>query len=67
LVPGSAPAGWAMSYPAPEDLGAPANMRNAIVHYNDDYDYADAVDFFARAFRADPQWLDRMYYWNTTG
>ncbi len=56
-----------MSYPAPEDLGAPANMRNAIVHYNDDYDYADAVEFFARAYRADPQWLDRMYYWNTTG
>ncbi|HEX9099397.1 MAG TPA: lytic transglycosylase domain-containing protein [Candidatus Dormibacteraeota bacterium] len=47
--------------------GAPANMRNAILHYNYDYDYADAVEFFARAYRADPQWLDRMYYWNTFG
>jgi hypothetical protein len=27
----------------------------------------DAVTFFARAYRADPHWLDRMYYWNTKG
>jgi membrane-bound lytic murein transglycosylase B len=47
--------------------GAPGNMRQAIFHYNNDYDYVDAVEFFARAYRADPQWLDRMYYWNTTG
>ena len=47
--------------------GAPANMPNAIYHYNNDYDYVDAVEFFARAYRADPGWLDRMYYWNTTG
>jgi membrane-bound lytic murein transglycosylase B len=47
--------------------GAPANMRQAIFHYNLDYDYVDAVTFFARAYRADPHWLDRMYYWNTTG
>jgi membrane-bound lytic murein transglycosylase B len=47
--------------------GAPANMPNAILHYNYDTDYVNAVEFFARAYRADPQWLDRMYYWNTTG
>jgi soluble lytic murein transglycosylase-like protein len=47
--------------------GAPGNMRQAIWHYNPDYDYVDAVEFFARAFRADPTWLDRMYYWNTYG
>jgi hypothetical protein len=47
--------------------GAPGNMRQAIFHYNLDYDYVDAVEFFARAYRADPHWLDRMYYWNTTG
>jgi len=47
--------------------GAPGNMRQAIFHYNLDYDYVDAVEFFARAYRADPSWLDRMYYWNTTG
>jgi soluble lytic murein transglycosylase-like protein len=47
--------------------GAPYDMTNAIWHYNNSYDYVDSVVFFARAFRADPHWLDRMYYWNTTG
>ncbi|HEX7263792.1 MAG TPA: lytic transglycosylase domain-containing protein [Candidatus Dormibacteraeota bacterium] len=47
--------------------GAPADMANALLHYNYDYDYVNAVESFARAYRADPQWLDRMYYWNTTG
>ncbi len=47
--------------------GAPGNMRQAIWHYNLDYDYVDAVEFFARAMRADPTFLDRLYYWNTTG
>jgi membrane-bound lytic murein transglycosylase B len=47
--------------------GAPYNMRNAIFHYNLDYDYVDSVESFARAYRADPGWLDRMYYWNTFG
>jgi Transglycosylase SLT domain len=47
--------------------GAPINMRQAIFHYNLDTDYVDAVVYFAQAFRADPAWLDRMYYWNTTG
>jgi len=47
--------------------GAPYNMRVAIWHYNLDYDYVDAVEYFARAYRTDPGWLDRMYYWNTYG
>jgi hypothetical protein len=47
--------------------GAPGDMRQAIWHYNLDYDYVDAVEFFARAIRADPAWLDRLYYWNTSG
>ena len=47
--------------------GGPYNMHLAIWHYNLDYDYVDAVESFARAFRADPGWLDRMYYWNTIG
>jgi soluble lytic murein transglycosylase-like protein len=47
--------------------GAPVDMRNAIWHYNNDFDYVDSVEFFARAYRTDPGWLDRMYYWNTYG
>jgi len=47
--------------------GAPYNMRNAIWHYNPDFDYVDAVEAFARAYRSDPGWLDRMYYWDTMG
>ena len=47
--------------------GAPYNMRNAIYHYNLDFDYVDSVESFARAYRSDPGWLDRMYYWNTYG
>jgi soluble lytic murein transglycosylase-like protein len=47
--------------------GAPYNMRNAIYHYNLDFNYVDSVESFARAFRSDPGWLDRMYYWNTYG
>ncbi|HEV2029168.1 MAG TPA: lytic transglycosylase domain-containing protein [Candidatus Dormibacteraeota bacterium] len=47
--------------------GAPYNMRLAIWHYNLDYDYVDSVESFARAYRTDAGWLDRMYYWNTFG
>jgi soluble lytic murein transglycosylase-like protein len=41
--------------------------HQAIWHYNNDYDYVDSVEFFARAIRAEPTFLDRLYYWNTTG
>ena len=47
--------------------GAPYDMRTAIWHYNLDYDYVDAVEYFARAYRANPGWLERMYYWDTFG
>jgi membrane-bound lytic murein transglycosylase B len=47
--------------------GAPYDMRNAIWHYNNSFDYVDAVESFARAYRTDPGWLDRMYYWDTFG
>jgi soluble lytic murein transglycosylase-like protein len=47
--------------------GAPYNMRNAIWHYNNSFDYVDSVEAFARAYRSNPGWLDRMYYWDTTG
>ena len=47
--------------------GAPYNMRNAIWHYNNSYDYVDSVELFARAYRTNPGWLDRMYYWDTFG
>jgi membrane-bound lytic murein transglycosylase B len=46
---------------------APYDMRNALWHYNNSFDYVDSVESFARAYRADPSWLDRMYYWNTFG
>ena len=47
--------------------GWATSPRQAIWHYNNDYDYVDSVEFFARAIRADPTFLDRLYYWNTTG
>jgi membrane-bound lytic murein transglycosylase B len=47
--------------------GVLVNVRQAIWHYNQDYDYVDSVESFARAYRTDPGWLDRMYYWNTIG
>ena len=47
--------------------GAPYNMRNAIFQYNHDFDYVDSVESFARAYRSNQGWLDRMYYWNTYG
>jgi len=50
-----------------QHYGAPLDIRTAIWHYNLSYDYVDSVEYFARAYRADPMWLDRMYYWNTLG
>jgi soluble lytic murein transglycosylase-like protein len=47
--------------------GAPGDMRKAIFHYNLDSDYVDSIVYFAQAFHEDPTWLDRMYYWGTTG
>ena len=61
LAYASATTGYLVHY------GAPYDMRTAIWHYNLSYDYVDSVEFFARAYRADPGWLDRMYYWDTFG
>ena len=47
--------------------GAPGDMRTAIFHYNLDYNYVDSIVDFSQAMREDPTWLDRMYYWGTTG
>ncbi|HEV2218758.1 MAG TPA: lytic transglycosylase domain-containing protein [Candidatus Dormibacteraeota bacterium] len=47
--------------------GAPGDMYTAIFHYNLDTDYVDAVESFALAIRQDPTWLDRLYYWGTSG
>lgn len=48
-------------------MGAPANMDRAIFRYNNDIDYVRSVESFAAAFRADPTWVKRMYYWSTAG
>lgn len=48
-------------------MGGPGNMRLAIYRYNNDTDYVDSIQGFAAAFRADPTWVDRMYYWSTAG
>jgi hypothetical protein len=48
-------------------MGGPANMSRAIYRYNNDSDYVASVQAFAAAFRADPLWVDRMYYWSTAG
>jgi membrane-bound lytic murein transglycosylase B len=47
--------------------GAPGNMPRAIFRYNNDLDYVDAVEAFAAAIRADPLWLNRLFYWSTQG
>jgi Transglycosylase SLT domain len=47
--------------------GGRRNMDAAIYAYNHSDDYVAAVDFYADAIRADPTWLDRLYYWNTSG
>jgi Transglycosylase SLT domain len=47
--------------------GWAVDPHQAIWHYNNDYDYVAAVEYFAGAMRADPTFLNRLYYWNTTG
>jgi len=48
-------------------MGAPGNMERAIYRYNNDSDYVASVQWFAAAFRADPAWVPRIYYWSTAG
>ena len=47
--------------------GGRTNMDGAIYAYNHSDDYVAAVDYYADAIRQDPGWLDRFYYWNTSG
>jgi hypothetical protein len=42
-------------------------MDRAIYRYNNDTDYVASVKGFASAIRDDSAWLDRLYYWSTTG
>ena len=48
-------------------MGGPGNMDRAIYRYNNDSDYVASVQGFAAALRADPSWLDRLYFWSTSG
>ncbi len=48
-------------------MGGPGNMTQAIYRYNNDSDYVASIKGFAAAFRSDPTWVDRMYYWSTAG
>ena len=48
-------------------MGGPGNMDRAIYRYNNDSDYVASVKGFAAALRADPSWLDRLYFWSTSG
>jgi membrane-bound lytic murein transglycosylase B len=48
-------------------MGAPGSMDRAIFRYNNDNDYVASIESFAAAFRGDPGWLDRVYYWSTAG
>ncbi|MDQ6773361.1 MAG: lytic transglycosylase domain-containing protein [Candidatus Dormibacteraeota bacterium] len=47
--------------------GAPRDYQTAILAYNHDQDYVDAVRSFAAALAAEPHWLTRLYYWSTYG
>lgn len=48
-------------------MGGPGNMDRAIYRYNNDADYVASVKGFAGAIREDTVWLDRLYYWSTSG
>jgi membrane-bound lytic murein transglycosylase B len=48
-------------------MGGPGNMDRAIYRYNNDADYVASVKGFAGAIRDDAVWLDRLYYWSTSG
>lgn len=48
-------------------MGGPGDMNKAIYRYNNDADYVASIQSFAAAFRADPMWVDRMYFWSTSG
>ena len=47
--------------------GGRSNIDAALYAYNHDADYVEAVEWYADAIHKDPAWLERFYYWNTTG
>lgn len=47
--------------------GAPADYNRAILHYNRDLDYVEAVKSYAAALREDPAWVRRLHVWSTFG
>ena len=47
--------------------GAPADYDRAILHYNRDLDYVEAVKSYAAALREDPAWVRRLHVWSTFG
>lgn len=47
--------------------GAPADYDRAILRYNRDLDYVQAVKSYAAALRINPGWLNRLHAWSTFG
>jgi len=47
--------------------GGRGDMGRAIFAYNHDWDYVTAVADYAALIRRDATWLDRLYYWSTSG
>ena len=47
--------------------GALRDMDGAVFAYNHDTDYVKAISDYADLMHHDPSWLDRFYFWNTSG
>ena len=47
--------------------GAPADYDRALLHYNHDRDYVEAVKSYALAIRNDEAWVRRFHAWGTFG
>jgi len=47
--------------------GAPSNYDRALLRYNRDLDYVQAVKSYAAALRLSPVWLNRLHAWSTFG
>ena len=47
--------------------GAPSDYDRAVLRYNRDLDYVQAVKSYAAALRISPAWLNRLHAWSTFG
>lgn len=47
--------------------GAPSDYDRALLRYNRDLDYVQAVNSYAAALRLSPAWLNRLHAWSTFG